>query len=363
MRRSIVGHGIVLALALAGALGCGESQSGAVAAGRPPAPVRIEELRAAHHARALVVPGIVEPKSRIALGFRVAGFVERIHVDEGDPVEAGATIAELDLEGLDREVHMAAATLRRAEARAAQATLDFERQDQLVASDSTSKQRHDQARSALDVARAEAAEARLALEAARARREKGVLRAPVSGHIEARHLEPAELAAADVPVVTLVELDPVTVRAAVADSAVALVRVGTEAVVRAGGREQRGAVTRLAVAADPATRTVPFEVSLANPDLVLRPETVVTVEIRAEAEAPTHTVPLSSVLRGVDLEPFCFVAVDDGAVAEAARRKVRLGTVVRDRVTILAGLAEGDRVVTSGQHFLKEGDALEIIGE
>ena len=71
--------------------------------------MRVETVAAERVVPRLVVPGIVEAKSRIELGFRVSGFVARFGVEEGDRVEAGAVIAELDASDLERELRAAQA--------------------------------------------------------------------------------------------------------------------------------------------------------------------------------------------------------------------------------------------------------------
>ena len=83
--------------------GCsGQRSDASVAAGPPPTPVRVEAVRLERVAPSLVVPGVVEAESRIELAFRVGGFIARFAVEEGERVEAGDVIAELDLADLER---------------------------------------------------------------------------------------------------------------------------------------------------------------------------------------------------------------------------------------------------------------------
>lgn len=346
---------------------CGGGASDAATGNvRPPTPVRVEPVEARTYTQAIVVPGIVEAKARIELGFRIDGFVERIHVDEADRVAAGDLIAELDRTDLERAVRMAQVELDEARAREAEAKLLFERQQELYAAGNAAQQQFDQARLAYDGAHAAAARAALQLEAADDRLSKGVLRAPVTGYVETRHVEPHEATAAGAPVVTLSEVDPAVVRAAVADTAVAQLRVGAPVTVRAptvtdGGLP--GTIARIAVAADSITRTCPFEVEVANVDLALRPQATVEVEIPLRSDAAVLTVPLAAVLRDASAVPFCFVAVETGDGVGAARRPLVLGPVHNDRITVASGLADGDRVIVRGQYFLGDGDPVQVVGD
>lgn len=347
--------------------GCsGQASDASVGAGPPPTPVRVETVARERVVPTLVVPGIVEAESRIELAFRVEGFVARFAVEEGERVEAGDLIAELDLADLERAVRTARAELERARARAAEAELSFDRAERLVALASTSQQRFEAARMQRDVVRAEVRRARLEVEAAQQRLAHGTLRAPIAGYIERRLIEEHEHASARAPVVILTGLDVVIVRGAVSDSAVARLRPGDAALVRSAAWPERrfeGRIRRIDVAADHATRTVPFEVSLANPDLALRPEMGVDVEIPVGAAEPVCSVPLAAVLRGLDAQPFCFVVeAEGGAVQRALRRPLELGPVHGDRVAISAGLSPGYRVVIRGQHFLRGEDRVRIVG-
>ncbi len=331
-----------------------------------PAAVRVEVVQPQPVGRTLDVPGLVESRHRIELAFRVTGFIERFAVEEGDRVEAGAVLAELDRDELEREVRAARAALARATAHAADAARTFARQKELLARSSTSRQSFDRAQGQLDMARADEREARVGLEMAEDRLAKAVLKAPVSGVIEDRLLDPHELATAQTPVLVLTDLDRVKVRAAISDAQLGRLRVGAEARVRTPLWPERtftGRVARIGVAANPATRTVPFEVEIENPDHALRPELVVSVQVPLGAPAATTLVPLSAVLRDVDTRPFCFVAVADGEATRVERRPVELGSLHGERVAVRAGLAPGERLVTRGQFFVRDGDAVQVLPE
>lgn len=352
-----------LAASCVTAAACGE----APADSSVPAPslaVRVERVTPEKLRSALSMPGIVESKSRISLAFRVTGFLERLHVEEGDHVEAGDVLAELDATDLERDVREGRAALERARAHSRNAELAFERQRRLRESDTASQRAYDEAESAYRMARAEALEARTRLERSEDRLAKATLRAPVAGYVERLLVEEHELATAETPVLILTELDVVTVRAAVADSMVSRLRVAGTAAVRSTqwpGRIFEGRIARIDVAADAATRTVPFEIELENPELALRPELVVQVEIPTGAPVSGILVPLAAVLRGADTRPFCFVAVDGEDGTRAERRPVSIGAVHGERVVVTDGLRPGESVVVRGQHFLRPGNPVRIV--
>lgn len=347
------------------AAGCRDEASVAAA---PPVrnevPVHLERVAPQIVSDAIVVPGLAEAKARIELSFRVPGFVERFHVEEGARAEQGALLAELDADDLRRALRSAEAAFSRARARATVARQQFERQEALLARNTTSKQQHERARADHEAAGGAVRQARVALETARDRLAKAVLQAPVAGWVERRLVEVHERVSPERPVLVLSDVDPIVVRGAVADSILPRIRLGMTVRVRTPSRPERvfqGAIRRIDVAADAATRTVPFEAEIANPELALRPALAVEIEIPIEAPRPVLAVPLAAVLRDARASPFCFVAVEGGGRLVAERRAVSLGAVRGARLVIEDGLQDGDRIVTRGQHFLREGDALRVL--
>ena len=329
-------------------------------------PVQVEVVRPRQISRSLILPGIVKPESRIELGFRVDGFLARFAVDEGERVEAGDVIAELDLADLERAVGLARAVLGRARAQRKEADSVLERQSRLLEARSTSLQNHDRARAAAEVARSGGRRAQLELEDAQDRLRDGTLLAPIAGYIERQLIDEHERVSVDSPVLILTAFDLVKVRAAVPDGSAARVRLGEPASVRAPAFPDRsfpGEISEIDVAADAETRTLPFEVTVPNPDLALRPEMVVEVEVGGEKTVRAHTVPLTSVLREIGREPFCFVVRERDGIERAERRLVVLGSVYRDRVVVSSGLRAGERLVVRGQHFLTAGDPVRIVEE
>jgi RND family efflux transporter MFP subunit len=328
--------------------------------------VRVEPVVPQALAPSLSISGVVEAQAHVDLAFRVTGFVERFEVDEGDRVEVGDVLAELDLADFERDVRSGKARLARANAHARNASAAFARQQKLRENGTSSERAFDEARSAHDMSRAEQQEARMGLEQAEDHLNKATLRAPISGFVARRRLEPHELANSNVPVLELVQLDRVKVRAGVADTWLGRVAKGGKAFITSpqwGDRKFEGRIARIGVSADRSTRTVPIEIELDNPELAFRPDLVVHIEIPTESPQPHLLVPLASVLRDTRLAPFCFVAEGDAGALRAERREVTLGAVHEDRVIIEAGLARGDRVIVRGQHFLRPGDAVQVAEE
>jgi RND family efflux transporter MFP subunit len=329
-------------------------------------PVHVETVAAEHSIPTLVVPGIVEARSSRSLAFRVGGRIARFYVAEGDRVEKGDAIAELDLPELERGVTAARAAFVRAQARRRETERRYGRQQRLLELASGSRRRLDSARIESAVHAAEVRYARAVLEAADERFAAGVLRATVPGVVDRIYREAGEIAPPGSPVARLTELETVALRGAVPRALLPLVRVGGSAALRSGARggsDLVGTIQRVAAGADPRSGSVPFEVWVANRALALRPEMVVEIAVDVGSREAVCTIPLAAVLRGIDAQPFTFVVVGEGENLRIERRKLTLGGLRGDRVSVIAGLAPGSRVVSRGQDLVTVGDAVTIVGE
>ena len=150
----------------------------------------------------------------------------------------------------------------------------------------------------------------------------------------------------------IADLGLVWVQAQVFEQDVPFIRVGQEALVNLSylpDRSFRGRVTFIYPTVDEKTRTVRVRMEFHNPGYLLKPGMFATVELRAELAASALLVPDAAVLRS-GAKNTVFVALDGGKFEP---RSITLGPRGEgDQYQVLSGLAEGERVVTSGQFML-----------
>ena len=108
---------------------------------------------------------------------------------------------------------------------------------------------------------------------------------------------------------------------------------------------------------DPATRTLKVRLEADNPGFVLRPDMFVDVEMPVE-RGPALTVPKEAVLDS-GTRRVVYVAKGDGVFEP---RKVETGFREGDRVEIVSGLTEGEKVVTSGNFLLDSESRMRTAG-
>jgi Cu(I)/Ag(I) efflux system membrane fusion protein/cobalt-zinc-cadmium efflux system membrane fusion protein len=151
---------------------------------------------------------------------------------------------------------------------------------------------------------------------------------------------------------TIADLSRVWVYANVYEYELPWVAVGQRATVELSylpGRTFEGEVTYVYPFLDPKTRTARVRVELENPDRILKPDMFANVEIHAEELKDVLTVPEAAVIRS-GRRTLVVVALGEGRFEP---REVVLGVDSGDgQLEILEGLAESERIVTSGQFLI-----------
>jgi Cu(I)/Ag(I) efflux system membrane fusion protein len=171
---------------------------------------------------------------------------------------------------------------------------------------------------------------------------------PVNGFILSRNATPRMKFERGTELFRIADLSRVWVIADVFPQDKGLVRTGTQAqVLQDDGSALPAKVTEVLPQFDAASRTLKVRVEVDNPDFVLRPD--MFVEVQFVASLPVSlTVPLDAVV-DAGFSRTVFVETAPGVFEP---RKVQTGFRNGDRVQIVSGLSEGEKIATSGVFFL-----------
>ncbi|MFL5293351.1 MAG: efflux RND transporter periplasmic adaptor subunit [Myxococcales bacterium] len=171
---------------------------------------------------------------------------------------------------------------------------------------------------------------------------------PTDGFILARNASPGLKFERGMELFRVADLSRVWVIADVFPQDRGLLRSGTQAqVVLDDGTALPAAVTEVLPQFDPASRTLKVRVEVDNPDFVLRPDMFVDVQFVVPLPE-SLTVPLDAVV-DAGVTKTVFVETAPGVFEP---RKVQTGFRNGDRVQIVGGLSEGEKIATSGVFFL-----------
>ena len=319
------------------------SGEAAVVTETPAAPavaVEVLEVAATGAGGDVRASGLVAYKRETALGFGAPGEIESIIADVGDRVAAGQVLATMRRTTTSADANEAALARQTAEQ-------NFERITRLFAAGAASQ--------------AELDNARLALERAR---ERISIVAPAGGIVLTRDAEPGQMVAAGQRVLAIGESRTgIIVEASVTAAEAARLRPGDVATIKVKERAPlSGSVARISAK---GTQSGLFlvEVQVDQPAGLRSGEVAeVVVAGRSEGQATggVYLVPAISLIDARADQGIVFM-VD--AENKARRRAVETGGVSDQGVTILQGLAEGDKVITRGASMVRDGDPVSVAAQ
>ena len=185
------------------------------------------------------------------------------------------------------------------------------------------------------------------------------IRSPINGVVTDRSLYPGEMAAAGTPLLTVMDISSVIARAHIPQDQAALLKLGDKAAITVPGEEDpiEGKVTVVSPALDPNSTTVEVWVQAKNPKGRLRPGTSAQISMLARAVPNSLGVPAAAVLTSPEGSNYVMVAGSDN---KAHQKTVKTGIKQGDQVQIVEGLAEGERVITSGAYGLPDNTKIRI---
>jgi RND family efflux transporter MFP subunit len=305
-----------------------------------------------------VAVGVVEPRYKTNLAFRVLGRLTARPVYVGDLVSEGQTVGVIDSTALELAVRSAKAELAKAEALRATATGTEERQRTLITTDATTKQTLDNAEQARAGADASVARAQANLIKAVEQRGYAQVKSDFAGVVTAVGAEVGQVVSPGQNVVTVARPD---IREAVVDIGEDFpgpLEIGlpfTVGLQLLPAVQVEGKIREIAPQADALTRLRRVRIALDNPPENFRLGATVTAKL-GKAQSPALRVPASAVLAKDGAN---FLWVVDQPASTVSLHKVDLAEdPVGPRVA--DGLAPGSRIVTAGIHSLTPGQHVRI---
>jgi RND family efflux transporter MFP subunit len=157
--------------------------------------------------------GRFEASERVAVRPRVSGYIDKVHFGDGADVKQGDLLFTIDRRPFEIAVDSARADLTRAQAQVTLNQMDYQRAQELVKSAATTVRDLDQRKANLDTSQAQVLSAQAALRNAELNLEWTQVRAPISGRVSDRRVDPGNLVTGGQDganlLTTLVRLDPI----------------------------------------------------------------------------------------------------------------------------------------------------------
>lgn len=289
----------------------------------------------------LVLPGTVKAHADIDLAAKTGGTVKWIGPQEGDRVEEGEKLLEV-------EVKSQATRVTDARARYDQALKDYARVKKLHDENIVAKGQLDNAETAVKTAKA-------GLDSAGVSLDDGVLKAPIAGVLDRLNIDKGENINMGQQVMKIVDIDTVTVELPVPEKDILYFKKGQETKIesessKGGKTEFTGVIDFVSVTADQANRTYLVKVAVPNPEQSLRPGMIVRAQLIRRKLETALAVPFFTI---IDREDGKAVFIVEGDIAKS--RVIEYGSFQEGLVEVTNGLQVGDKLIIVGQRNLVDG--------
>ena len=354
----------------------------------------------------LAYTGTTQPYQQVSLRSRVDGEVTLLAVDVGDQVASGDAIVRLDADLLTVEVNQAAAELQArrsevAQARASvsdaqtgletarvelqQAQTDANRLIRLANEGAISIQEAEQAQLAVDTAQqvlqsaaeqirtrqeaVNAAEGRVGAQQAvvdetQERLSFAMVQSPIAGAVLTRSIETGDYVESGDELLQVGDLSQIKVMIEISDRDLAQVSLGQPVTVRLDAFPDEtlsGQITRIAPAADAASRLIPVEITIPNETGRIGSGLLARVELQSDI-GDRVTIPNEALELATDANnPTIYVVQSsEGQTATVQARTVTVGRQADDQTEILSGLQPDEVLVIRSSGPLSDGQSVRL---
>jgi RND family efflux transporter MFP subunit len=293
----------------------------------------------------LDIQGNVNTKENILIQPEMPGTLIALNVKSGQRVSKGQVLGKVDDGGSSQQV----ASL---ETQYQLAKTTFERQKNLWNQKIGSEIQYLQAQTQMLSLQRSVAQAKAMLA-------KTVIRAPFSGTIDDVFVERGQVVAAGPQgLMRIVNLNNMYVSTTVPESYIGKLKVGTQVdvFITSLNKNYKGKVRQVGNFINPSNRSFGIEVSIPNPDNLLRPNQVAKLKIIDYTVKNATVVPTNVIQEDGDGNKFVFVATDTkGNTATAKKTVVKVGKSSMNVTEILSGLSVDDLIVTEGVNSIADG--------
>lgn len=304
----------------------------------------------------LPLSGSLRAVNQASVKAKVPGEVREVLVREGEAVKAGQVLVKMDASEYRARVEQARGALMAARGQLDMATKTRNNNMVLLDKGFISKNAFDNADSQFDIARANVESAQGTLDVAQKALADTVIRAPISGLVSSRTVQPGEKVSADNRLLDVVDLSQMEMEAAVPAADIMSVALGQEVQVKIEGMPKTltGKVARINPATQAGSRSIMVYVQIENPQNALRVGMFGEAQLTVAKKAGVLTVPQSAIRNDAG-NPYVY-AIENGKLAQ---KPVVLGIRGDDgegaAVEVVSGINSGTQIIRTDLGNLRTG--------
>jgi HlyD family secretion protein len=306
----------------------------------------------------ILATGIIKPKvgAEVRVGSSVSGIVKRLYVKNGDEVQKGDLLANIDDSELSARYRLEIANLENVQTTAKYAKIEMERVQSLAAKEFSSVQSYDNAVKEYAIAVARVASEKAAVDYAATQLSFTKILAPISGVIGSVSTQEGETVSATFAAptfVTIIDLARIEVWTYVDETDIGKVEVGQKAsftVDTYAGFRFEGTVSAIYPKAEVRDNVVNYIVIVEISDQkgkILRPEMTTSVTIQTEESNRVLSIP-TSVIKRKNAESIVYILENGKPVMQ----RIKTGIKGNQITEVIEGLKENDKVIINSDELI-----------
>ena len=299
-----------------------------------------------HHK--IEVRGSVESRRNIMISAEIPGRINEIKVREGERVTKGQLLMVLDAESIARSIDELKTQLDLAK-------IVYERQTRLWQQNVGSEIQYLEAQN-----KVESLEKRLA--SLNTELNKTRIKAPFSGSIDSVPIKEGEFAMMGMPLVRVVSLSELYIKADVSERFVGKFEQGDVVEVYLPANEEV-VISEIVAVSDVINlenRTFNVEVDLSSINQELKPNMMVILQLTDYRNENAMVIP-TKIIQNDDIGPFVFKVTDNGSGKIAEKLHIETGASYRSMTEVFKGLTKGEQIIDQGFRELSDGMAVRIV--
>jgi RND family efflux transporter MFP subunit len=313
-------------------------------------PVRVLDLKKSQVQEEIQASGQFFTDDETYLSFKTGGVIDKIFVKEGDPIRTGQLLATLNLTEIDAGVTQARLALEKAQR-------DFERVKNLYADSVATLEQFQNAKTALDFSSTQ-------YEAAQFNRSYSEIRAIGNGYVLKKMANPGQVIGPGSPVLQTngARRGSWILKVGVSDRSWATLAVGDEARITTDASPDQkltGVIARKSEGTDPYTGSFIIDIRLTDKaPIAVASGMFGKATLYPSGKQSVWGIPYDALLDADAKDGFVFVTLDGKT---ATKLPVTISSIGKNEVLVSGGLEEAQALIISGNAYLREGSAIEII--
>lgn len=283
--------------------------------------------------------GIIEGKEGSDISFQVPGNIKKVYFEEGQSIQKGELLAELDITTLKNAYDATRASLTRARDA-------YNRMSILYENNSLPEIKYIEVKSALE-------QANSAEQIAYKNLNDCKLYAPFSGIIAKRFADTGANVMAGIPIYNIVTINTVKVKVAIPEKEISSIAIGERCDIKVSALDNEvfnGVIIEKGITAHPISHTYSIKIEVQNHKLRMMPGMICKAYLTTNSKNnSTIIVPLKAVQLDSSGQHYLWIRDNQ---SRASYRKITVGQLVGNNIIIEDGLKDGEMVIVEGyQHI------------